>query len=514
MSTRPLNLLSMALLLALSVACTSSDYTKGSTEDDANDTDATESDTADVDARTEVRIDVSPPSGSGDEALDALLPQTFLDRAAEDYALLRLQQPITLSGTVSAYSVTSWFSDPLPPGEDVVIADAEVALRSSGTVHSSFGRTAEDGTFSLRVVPDDDYRLSIVPDDDSVPMYTSWTPLAIDTELTIDLGYGAAVWGFVLDEEEEPVADAYVFLEAEDGTLSSATLTSGAGFFLLRGFAEERYRIVVEGPVDGTVFTDSPVVTTDAFLLEEDGTQVDVSYPTLRRASLNGQVTTLDGSAAEDIVVQVRSVSLEDYPNGTLSFTTDTDRNGRYSVWAVPGTYEVALLPADDDEKITSTWASEEGDITVEEGDSVTIETTLASFVDIVGQVQDEVGNAVSEALVSCSEAGFGERTYAVLADDVGVFSFYGPASELVCTISPPTSMANALGITRTSFDAGNSASPTFVVAEGTEIAGQVLFEDAPVQYATVEIRDASGELWTVALTDADGEYSVRIAID
>lgn len=480
-----------ALALGLT-GCSELDVTAGPFEANTDDT-----------SLRSLRIDVHPAGGvelESGERID-LLSQSFGPFETLQDRDLVLSRPIHVQGDVLTYEVTPWRSAELPGYE--VDVTSRVTLRKADSVQSYTTLTDEQDRFDLTVVPDSSYLLTVVPEDPAVPLLIERWSVNAAREESLELSGGSAVWGVIRDELGDPLAGVAVVLENEDGVESAPATTDANGEYLVR-VPEGTWTVIAEGRSHGR----DPVLRLEPEPVGAAGLQADLAYGSLHAVAVSGRLLGPEGEELEDLRVRLTSLDLTGYDAGA-SLTVDVvsaDR-GNFFAQAIPGMYRVDVLPGDDDAFAPTAFEVEVS------GETDLGEVVLEGLYEWEGVITDPNGAPVDGAIVACTELDFGRRTWSTATGSGGVWELEVPEVPVVWTITPPTTRAD-LAMTHVQTDDPTRMS----LVSGVEFTGRVLSrpygEDAPVGYAVLEVIDAAGETRARALTDLEGVYTLRVAVD
>lgn len=458
-----------------------------------------------------LRIDVHPPTITIDGgAPPPLSAQTFYVDAAEmeNGSTFTLVAPVQVVGHVTGWVVTPWAGAELP-GEPIDVAGAEVSLRVTDTIMSAVGVTDENGDFVVDVVPGHDHDVAILPDDPLLPFIVDRLAIAGDVTFDVDLGYGVAVWGRVVDDDDNPVSGVAVHAETVTGVAGAATYTDSDGWYQLR-VQPGNYMIVSDGDDDGR----DPRLVTALLEVGETGLRNDFRYPPSVVESVIGRAIDEQGNGIAGVTARFASLSLDGYEaTATYSVDVPTNDDGNFAAVLHAGTYTVELVPdADDALSPVSLGQIRVSDFT-DLGAAV-----LPAVRAVVGHVVDGGGAPVSGAIVTVAEQGFGQRAWAASTDEQGQFALAVPQVDLVYTIAPPSGSNLAYLQTVKPIDAADAVTPTFALDVGVRLHGTIRYEDdgetPPAPYSVVEIRDPTGILLGTAVTGEDGGFTAFVTLD
>lgn len=507
-------LLGVALLLG-TAACAESGLSvdPGLGADDVTDTDAL------------LRIDVFPPTDLGlRDARGELLtlrPQTFyVDAEPDRSAELILTPAIALTGLVEGEALTPWATQGLPSVLRA-LAGAEIGFNLPGTIQQPRATTTQDGLYDLLIVPDtQDYELTVVPATADVPFVRRRVLVAGDqSELDLSIDVGAPIWGYVRDAAGLPLIGARV-RAADSGGLVGPTVETdenGAYFLTVEPGASYTITSLGRGALD-------PTVRVETDFVEAFGQRVDIPYGEINpRGTISGAVRGATGApvVTEGVRVRVVATELRSAPGTRATFSREIGLDdGLFAAVVPPGTYRVELFSrlAEGPAPVVIDGVRTTGQV-VDLG-----LTTLQALASRFGEVLDESGVPVGGAIVSCTETGFGNRTFVTTADPSGQFVMTSPEVPMSCTITPPAGRSD-LANTRVSLPAERFEDPdapfVFEVPQGVVVSGHAfarlapnLQEDRtlPLSGALVEVRDGNRRLLGAGISGADGRFLLRVA--
>jgi hypothetical protein len=446
----------------------------------------------------QLRVDIIP-SGS----TPWLEPQTWISETDTDWDDLRIEvaPSVTLKGQITGYTPTPYGAE--VPGADNTPVGAYVSLVRAGTITGSATVTNEDGTFSLTVPASHEYRMSIVPGiGQSSPMeIVLTTSITEDTELGVyNLGHGVPVHGQITDSDGEGVFGVEVFLEDKVSQVQgSPVLTNDEGRYLLRANPGE-YVLVTRGQTGRAV----PSLRTEIVVQEDSGAWYDIDLGDLESTPVHGQI--MGGSqkgAIRDVRVRFTSEQLLS-TDGALEVLTETDGDGLFNRDLLPGTWLAEIIPPFD-----STLGSTQISFVVDEG-ARTVDlgqVLLPSKLDFSSIALDPDGRGVSGAAVNARELGFDGYIHSTTTDDRGRFNLQLSPNPISLMIVPAKS---GLAVTHVFVDPTGKPG-SVAMSRGERVTGQLTSQGVGVGFALVEIRNISGTLYATALTDPDGNFSVRV---
>jgi hypothetical protein len=328
-----------------------------------------------------------------------------------------------------------------------------------------------------------------------------------DESLDIDLGYGAAIWGTVVDNEGEPIPEVGVHAVDAAGNVGATALTDDSGFYVLR-VDPGAYSLVVEGRSHGR----DPVLTSGLGDVALSGIEAEFAYGPLSLETLTGRVVDDEGQGLPFRTVRFVALELDGY-GSEASWEGDaiTNSEGNIDSRLLPGKYRVEVV-AEAEDALSS--ASVEIEVDEEDEDIGTIE--LLPLGAVTGHVVDPSGLAVARTLIAVEESGFLGRIWQVSADDNGDFLLPAPLTPYVLTLTPPAPRTD-LAITSAEGNAV-SGSEELTFEAGAELHGTLRHPDeetaelTPSAFCIVEALDEMGHRKGVALTDSEGRFSMRVA--
>ena len=446
----------------------------------------------------QLRVDIIP-SGSTSN----LEPQTWISESDTDWNDLQIEMApsVTLSGQITGYTPTPYGAE--VPGADDSPVDAYVSLVRSGTISGSSTITNEDGSFKLTVPASHEYRLSIVPaGGESSPM-----EIAIGTSITEDvdlgeynLGHGVPVHGYVLDSDRDGVSDIEVLLEDRaTGVQGNPVLTDDGGRYLLRANPGD-YVLITRGQSGRAV----PSLRTEIVVEEDKGCATDVALGDLRSTSVHGQVMgETNGNPIRDVRIRLTSEQLL-HSDGSLQVLTETDGDGLFTRALLPGTWLAEIIPPFD----SSLGSTQLSFVVAEDTDSVDLgQVRLPSKLAFSSIALGPDGRGVAGAAVNARELGFDGYIHSTTTTENGRFDLKLSPNPVSLMLVPSTP---ALAVTHVFVDPTGEPG-SVAMSRGEVVSGQVTSQGAGVGFALVELRDIGGTLYATALTDPDGNFSVRV---
>ncbi len=483
-------------LLCLLPACASTDMAldEGAGADGALDSGAENLSRA-------IRIDVLP---SGDSPV--LAQSRIFAADAWQAVIVDLQPTLSWSGQVVGFRATPY--DITVPGEARVPVVARVEAIVPGQRGGAAGVTDSDGTFSLQLPAGEGYRVSVLPDSPALLPFLVLTDQSFDADLRnqdLDLGYGQAVSGRVAQDDGSPLpATATAWLEQlPTGVAGPRAVVDSDGFFMLRALPGD-YRLVVSG-AGSTSFI--PTVTQRITVTEDGPVRADVSMGRILPLRVDGRALGADGRSMPGTEVRFAAVHLRDAEGSAVVAASVNDREGTFTAQLLPGEWTMEILPPYEPQGDSSPLRVE--GIVVDDAPLNLDAYTLPERVPVEGVVFSAYGDAPApDVLVTATEADFGGNVYSTRTDADGRYRFEVTDTALEVSFSPPTSTEATTWVSVADpRDLGNLR-----LATGSQVSGVVRFENEPVAYSLVEIRDgATGALYATALTATDGTFSVRI---
>jgi hypothetical protein len=464
---------------------------------------------ADFSREVSLSVNVLPSQLRTSNELDApyrVMPQTFPQEPIPETASLaidlRLTAPVLQEGLLEGYRVNPSVAD--IPGQTVPITGL-VVLQKPGTVQSYVTASAEDGTFSTWVVPDGGYRLEIVPEDPLLPFESAlFDVLDPPQTASIDLEAGVPIYGRVT-ENGQPLIGARVRAVDEYGVSSAVALTDEYGLYQVR-VTPGTWTVVSDGRDNGR----DPTLKFSGNDVGEAGLALDIAYPRLVNADIEGAVDDADGKAADGATIRLVAETLTGFDGLDAAWSTEiaVNNEGFFYSAVVPGTYTVEVLPPveGDGAALTPTRLDE---VVVDAGDNSLPTIQLTPLVPLSGTVVGPNGAGLDSAHVLCDEIGFDGRTFEVFTGARGQFELEVPNVQLRCNVLPPAGRDN---LSSSRFPVEPSSGPiTLDLGPGQTVSGLVSLDGAPEGYAVVEIRDASNRLLGSGLTLEDGRFEVRV---
>lgn len=460
-----------------------------------------DSDSFTVAAPPSLRLDVLPPYNQTD---GALMNESFIAQADEGPLRLEMSTPTRVTGGLTGYDATPQTLIEVP-GE-VVRVIGRLDAWVPGTIIGASVPTDDSGRFDLSLVPNDGYVLAWVPESPSdLPLV-----VAVDQSIsgrTMDLSryldYGVPFVGRVTDADGEPVQGLPVALvEPNTGVTGVTVFTDAGGRYALRTNPGEWIVRVGSSAVLGVPVQEILVEVPDV------GAFVPVQYGDLTGDHLvDGEIVNLAGETVRGVIVRFVSRSLDDTPDGTLTTEADTSSNGRFSVRVQPGEYDVYLLPAANSGYSPARLPEP---VRFEAGRSDLGVMTLRPQVTAMGTLVNSEGLPLANAQVRAKEADFEGNVFETVTDELGNFSVTVSDGALVWTFTPSAdSLAAVTHLTLTADEL--TEQDIITLSEGELVEGQVVWDDEPVRFGSIELRDEGDRLYGRTLTDDSGRFSFRI---
>lgn len=451
-----------------------------------------------------LRIDIHP-SADGNN----LLPQSFLagPEAYGDGQLLNhpLEATIVFDGTFSAEVVQGW-QNAGSAGNFQGVVRAE----RTGFIQSSAAHTDEEGGFTLTIPGGQSYSVAVVPDSagSSPVTYLGDVEMNDGREISELIAAAAPVYGRVTDNAGNPVAGVSLLLrDVETGLASSPFTTDATGWYIARAQSDRTYTLesIGEDIVGGPIV---PSVAVEFEVLDEAGVQVDLGVGELASFDLKAEIVRESGEGLGDATVRLTSVGL-DGSAGSLELETTNQGNGGFSLSALPGRYRVEIWPGSSNRELAPVVFP-----SVRLGSDVDLgQVVLAAPVRLNGQIDNEEAVLLRDAIVIASQLDGGEYSFSTTTDGDGRYSLDLPAGQYEVQIVPADADSGALSSQVVAVDSGSELSVSLTA--GTTVEGVATFGDTVAAFALVEIYNPNTDaLLAQVLTDAEGRYSARVALD
>jgi len=497
----------LTLATTLSLACSASDLAKGGQFDTAAGVaEADEDATASGPAR--LRVDILP---SGDSAY---LPQSFVYdlQTTDPYSLLGslsvdLEPSRTLAGRVTAFEAAP-FSDVSVPGTTT----SPFLGRLSVTAPEGLARRSvdvDDGSFEVQLPAATDYRLAIQPADSALQPFVVLEPFDLtesDTDFLLELGFGSPVHGRVVQSDGSP-APGVTEVWLEDGRTGLAgprVATDIEGNFMLRAF-EGEHRLVAQGSERSTI----PRVSAPVTVVGGDATRVDLDLGFVDIVEAGGRVVDADGRGLYQATIRFTSLELDEAA-GQIVVEDDADSDGDFELDILPGLWQVEVIPPFDSD---GTLGPVRLDDVVVDGAGVDMGTlSLPERRVVSGLVEAPDGGSPGVVTVVARELGFDHYVYTTVSDSTGRFELAVPDVPVEVAYLPSRTRQT---VTWVEYREGMASRETIVLSNGIDVQGLVDTPTGPSVAALVDIVDAdTGRSYGTALTDDDGRFELRVALD
>lgn len=464
------------------------------------------------DGATLLRLDVTPADTVQDAAGERFLPQTFLvdPSTAND---LELYPAVTFEGILSAYAVSPYTRNGELPGQQGPIGGALVSIRRVNSLQTRNDVTDTSdsdasfvGGFLLRVVPDLSYTVAYVPEDPALPLRVEPLALATDIDQEVDLGEGLTVWGYVTTDTGAPMVGASVRAMAGE-VRGAAARTDANGFWFLR-VSPGTWTIECSGRNNGR----DPILTSEPLVVDGVNTELDFQYPNLDLWSVGGRVLDSETRPVAGATARFTAVSLDDYDDSASQIVeVQTNSDGNFDTRLVPGEWRVDILPAVSDDLSPISL----GTVLVDDPFEDLGVLITPAFTTVTGAVLDPDHLPVAGALVTMTEAGFSKRSWQATTDADGSFDLVVSKTALEVWMSPPVDRPDLAVSVQALSDPSSTDLTAFELSTGYKVSGTLRAPTADgtvgVPFALVEATDEAGHRWGAALTDEEGNYSLRI---
>lgn len=479
------------MLLLLTTACSADMQTLGSesgTFEDAN--------------GAELLLNIFPSDATPD-----LLPQTYPLPRFTDWmdTQVQIRPTIQILGIVTAFSPTPYLVEPTVPGEQDTLIPATVSVYQLEGVGQGSAATDEDGRFDIAIPAGQLYRLLIVPTDtaQSPFLLTDLPTLSESTDLGFfEVEHGVPVWGKVRYSDETVPSDIRISLQdAQDGATGASVSPDEDGWFMLRALPGS-YDLVV-GPATETL-NPTQLTRIDVEAGAPEGIELDLDLGPPDRFRISGSLVDPDGDrlgASDDYLIRMTSIRLDEAA-GTFVSETRVDQHGAFNLDVMNGSYTLEVIPAYEAQRSPVSLAVDINDRDVSIDEIVVPGRTMWS-----GQVLDESGAPVPNALVVARETGFDHYNYSATTGSDGIVLLELPETPLDLTLTPPDDQS---AITFYSLQPGEP-NPDLILESGVPIAGILELEGEPVPFALIELTTSDGRKVGTALSNGDGAFSVRV---
>ena len=448
------------------------------------------------------RIDVYPS-----DAFPSLLPQSYQLDGISDYVGLdiELNQTVTLSGVIQGYEVNPT-SDILVPGQ-VQFVEGRVELRQANSIAGNVGYSRPDGTYDLQV-PSGEYDLLVSPIFPSnLPFHISESIQVEDNiDFDVEIDAGRPLFGSV-QSGEEPLTGAMVqVFDVQTNTPSAQFNLTDEGEFRVRlpddrnDLRIEVFRLASDAPIP-TIIEEVQLNTDSSFL------EWSTDIGPLNEVKVSGRLKHPSGGMYQErALIRFKAIELQQNL-GELTIETNNDTNGTFRADLLPGRWSVSIIPPFGED---TSVAPTEIELIVDENNDIQMEDVfLNASVRVTGNVVDPQGLPASGVIFSCKEEGFDQHVYSTSTDTEGQFSLELPPSPCLATLTPISGNA---AIQSFYFTAPSEDQLIELRLEsGKEISGSLLFENAIVPFALIEIRDDENNLLASTLSDNDGRFNLRL---
>lgn len=413
---------------------------------------------------------------------------------------LELRPSVALEGTVEGRQFVPWFSLPGVPTTATPVV-AEVTVARPGTSQSWTTTTDDAGGWALEVVPDLAYTFSVIPLDPSFPTLETTRPITSDETVHTLLAVGWPVYGQLTGASGAAIPSADVYAVTRAGLVTASTTTDAGGWYSMQ-LLQGSYDLVTAGSASGRM----PTLTRATEVIGGAGSQQDFSWAGLSAVFVSGGARDADGDAHDGIRVAFTSVSLDGYGDeAAYVASTQTDGLGNFDISLPPGTYDIEVWPTTD-EDVGS--AHRDGVVLSSSVELPVLE--LGAFRLVDGEIVDDDGFAVADAVLTCTESNARARFWSTQTAGAGQYLLQVPQSPMSCVVTPPPGRSD-LAMLR--FDVPHGELPEVVLLPaGDNVTGVITLEgsDAPVELAVVRLMDEDGKLWGSAITNGAGEFSFR----
>lgn len=469
-----------------------------------------------VTGAVDLRFNVFPslqqlPGADGEsaEATFRALPQTFVRPATPGSVDLRVGQlelipPVFQTGSVVGYKI-----NPLVvalPGESGPV-DGRVRFSLPGSLQSYVAFTDSEGDYGVWTVPQEGYQVQVIPDDPMLAMYSGTIAVTSPpVPFDIDLGVGAPIYGRVTSAGFG-MSDAQVRAVDPAGVTSSVALTDGSGLYQLR-VTPGTWQVICDGR-DGR----EPTLDLGWVEVPEEGVVVDVAYPVMPTTFVEGRIEDATGNPIEDATVRFVFEDADGFSKLAASWTGEdvTDGLGGFLLSAIPGTYTIEVIPSE--EGLVDAWSPKRitGQAFTAPKVTLRLPIELDPLILVSGQVFAEAtGAPLPSAHVTCTEIGFGERSFDTFTEVDGTFYLNTSTARQRCEIAPPSNGVGLATIRREIDPSVQSSGYDFILPPGTLLTGTVSLNGVPEPYAVVEVWSDQVRLGT-SVTLEDGRFELQI---
>lgn len=461
--------------------------------------------------REPIRVDVRPISAPSPNGRD-LLPQSFWLEATEDWTGLdlRLQPTIFVRGTVTGFAANPYGAQgPSVPGSDDAPVAAQVELYQPDTIAAAVTQTDEDGSFEVQVPAGEGYRLVVRPLDASSLPLTIVEDLSFTTSVqslnlslieqgdSLSLEYGDPVYGRITDADGDPVSCTVRLIDSETGEETASVTTSATGYYALRAWPGD-YTLQVIGNDSRAIPTVRRQISFEEGI---GGGQFDVNLGEIEPVLLSGRIISAGGSPLPDATVRLTSTSLLG-AEGSLVTETDSDSDGDFLVRALPGEWDIEIIPSNESlsESSPYSYAQEVGSSDLDLGD-----IALPSKVVFGRQVLDVTGQTAGGVVITFYQQGFNGATVNAQTDASGNFSVSLPDVPMLAYLTPTGQTRSAI-TRREVLNPSEEPSLDWVLADGAQVEGEVTVEGVSSTDGTyvVEVHSGDGSLYGSLVTTYD----------
>ncbi len=453
-----------------------------------------------------LRVDMYPADDD-----NHLLPQSFLlapdaygDGVSVDHAVAAT---VSVTAQLLADPYLGWESEEVPASEALY---ATLRGRRAGLIQAGAASTDDSGWLTLSLPGQQPYEFAIVPADAALAPVgiLSSTDVAEGIDLSRVVSPGAPVYGRVTDLDEARVANVPLRMRRADSDVYSATFyADDSGWFLAR--AEPGYDYVLETiasePSRGVLV---PAVEVPFSVADATGAEVAVNVGDPTTFAFTARVVNATGDVVSGATFRATSRSL-DGSEGVYTVQTTNQDTGYLSLDLLAGTYDIEVWPRYADQDLAPVAEVLRISDDVDAGD-----LRLEGNTTLVGRVLTADGEAVAGATVTAQQRGAGEYSFSTTTDQRGDYELGLPAASYNVVVAPDDAALGALSVRVVDGRDGGELDHSVKLAAGTPVNGSLRLGDATVPYALVEIVDPNtGELLARDLTDADGNYAVRVEV-
>jgi hypothetical protein len=131
----------------------------------------------------------------------------------------------------------------------------------------------------------------------------------------------------------------------------------------------------------------------------------------------------------------------------------------------------------------------------------------------VKGRVENDDATLVANAVVTATQVYGGQYSYSTTTDESGEYRLQLPIGDYSLRITPASANDGALVVE--DLDVNDDQNVVTYLPTGTTVNGNVSYQGSAVAFALVEIVDPNtGALLAQAVTNAEGGYSARVALD